>query len=300
MKTSDLANLLLLGALWGASFLFMRMGADAFGGMALAGVRAAMAGVCFLPLLASNARRAEMHRHWRAIALVGVTNSALPFVLFAYAALALPAGLSAIFDAITPLLVAASGWLWLGERLSRTQLAGLLLGFAGVLWLIGDSVHVQGGVQSLLACLACIGATVCYAFSVHFSRRRLAGVSPLTSAAGSQMVAAVVLLPFTAWSWPAAMPGAGAWVAVLGLGIACTAVAYVMFFHLIARVGAARTMTVLYLIPAFGVLWGWMFLGEAFSAAMGAGCGVILVGTALISRPGSPRNRADVQIEPSM
>ncbi|TBR36767.1 MULTISPECIES: DMT family transporter [Dyella] len=300
MKTSDIGNLLALGALWGGSFLFMRMGAGEFGGMALAGMRALVAGVCFVPLFASAARRTEMRQHWRAITVVGITNSALPFVLFAYAALVLPAGLSAIFDAITPLLVAGSGWLWLKERLSRSQLAGLLLGFAGVLWLIGDNVHIEGSMQSVLACLACVGATVCYAFSVHYSRRRLAAVSPLASAAGSQIVAAIVLLPLTVAAWPATSPGASAWGAMLGLGVACTAIAYVMFFQLIARVGAARTMTVLYLIPAFGVLWGWLFLGETFSAAMGLGCIVILAGTALISRPARIGNRNGVQVEPSM
>ena len=140
MKKSDLAALLLLGALWGASFLFMRMGADQFGGMALAGLRAIGAALCSLPLLASRERLAEMRRHWRPIAVVGMSNSALPFVLFSYAATSLPAGVSAISDAIGPLLVALSGWLWLGEKLDGTRTAGLLVGFAGVVWLIAGSV----------------------------------------------------------------------------------------------------------------------------------------------------------------
>jgi drug/metabolite transporter (DMT)-like permease len=282
MKRSDVGVLLLLGALWGASFLFMRMGADAFGTMALAGLRAIGAALCFLPLLASRHHMAEWRAHWRPIALFGLTNSALPYVLFSFAAKSLPAGLSSIFDAITPLLIAASGWLWLNQKLDAPRIWGLLIGLAGVIWLVGDTAGLgHGGAATGWAMAACVGATVCYAFSVHYSQHYLRHVSAMTSTAGSQVAAAVFLTPSTIWLWPAKMPGLQAWLATAGLAIACTAVAYLLFFRLIARVGTAPTMTVLYLIPAFGVLWGCMFLGEAFTPVMAAGCAVILLGTAL-------------------
>ncbi len=282
MKRSDITVLLLLGALWGASFLFMRMGASEFGSMPLAGMRAIGAAACFAPLFASRHRVAELRAYWKPLAVMGLTNSALPYVLFSFAAQILPAGLSAIFDAITPLLVAASGWLWLNEKLNAPHMTGLVIGLAGVLWLIGDTAGFGHGVAGTMpAMLACVAATVCYAFSVHYSHRRLKTVSPMTAAAGSQLVAALALAPSTVWLWPAKAPGAQAWIAMFGLAVACTAVAYVLFFRLIARAGAARTMIVLYLIPAFGVLWGSLFLGEAFTAAMAVGCAVILLGTAL-------------------
>ncbi|MFC5742677.1 DMT family transporter [Dyella tabacisoli] len=282
MKRSDIAALLLLGALWGASFLFMRMGADAFGSMPLAGLRAIGAALCFAPMLASRRYMTELRAHWRPIAVVGLTNSALPYVLFSYAAQSLPAGLSAIFDAITPLLVAASGWLWLSEKLDTPRILGLLIGLAGVLWLVGDTAGLgHGNAHAGWAMAACVGATVCYAFSVHYSHRRLRTVSPMSTTAGSQIVAALLLTPSTIWQWPAQTPSTQAWLAMLGLAVACTAVAYLLFFRLIARVGAARSMTVLYLIPAFGVLWGTLFLGETFTMAMAVGCVVILLGTAL-------------------
>jgi drug/metabolite transporter (DMT)-like permease len=282
MKRSDIAVLLLLGALWGASFLFMRMGASEFGSMPLAGMRAIGAAICFTPLFASRHRVVELRAYWKPLAVMGLTNSALPYVLFSFAAQILPAGLSAIFDAITPLLVAASGWLWLNEKLNAPHMAGLVIGLAGVLWLIGDTAGFgHGGTGTILAMAACVAATVCYAFSVHYSHRHLKAVSPMTAAAGSQLVAALALAPSTIWLWPAKAPGAQAWIAMLGLAVACTAVAYVLFFRLIARAGAARTMIVLYLIPAFGVLWGSLFLGEAFTVAMAVGCAVILFGTAL-------------------
>jgi len=162
MKKSDVAALLLLGALWGASFLFMRMGAAQFGSMALAGMRAIGAAICSIPLLMSRERLVELRANWRSVTLIGLTNSALPFVLFSYAAQSLPSGLSAIFDAIAPLLVAASGWLWLGERLNATQASGLVIGMTGVVWLIGGSMGFgHGGAAVGWAMAACVGANVC-------------------------------------------------------------------------------------------------------------------------------------------
>ncbi|WP_266183841.1 DMT family transporter [Dyella humicola] len=282
MKKSDIAALLLLGAIWGASFLFMRMGADQFGGMALAGMRAIGAAVCSLPLLLSRRRMAEMRTHWRPIAVVGLANSALPFVLFSYAAQSLPAGVSAISDAIAPLLVAASGWMWLGERLDATRASGLVIGLTGVVWLVAGTMGFgHGGGATGWAMAACVGANVCYTFGAHYSQRRLRGVAPLSVATGSQVAAAMLLLPFTVWLWPAKMPGVEAWLAMFGLAAACTSIAYVLFYRLMSRIGATKSMAVLYLIPVFGVLWGLVFLHEPVTPAMAGGCTIILLGVAL-------------------
>lgn len=294
MKKSDVAALLLLGALWGASFLFMRMGAAQFGSMALAGMRAIGAAICSIPLLMSRERLVELRANWRSVTLIGLTNSALPFVLFSYAAQSLPSGLSAIFDAIAPLLVAASGWLWLGERLNATQASGLVIGMTGVVWLIGGSMGFgHGGAAVGWAMAACVGANVCYTFGAHYSHRRVQSVSPLTIAIGSQVAAAIMLLPFTAWLWPATSPSVQAWVAMFGLASGCTSLAYVLFYRLLARIGSTRSMAVLYLIPVFGVVWGAMFLRESITVAMAGGCAVILLGVALTTgmvklRPAAP------------
>jgi drug/metabolite transporter (DMT)-like permease len=235
-----------------------------------------------------------MRANWRSIALIGLSNSALPFVLFSYAAQSLPSGLSAIFDAIAPLLVAASGWLWLGQRLNATQASGLVIGMTGVVWLIGGSMGFgHGGAAVGWAMAACVGANVCYTFGAHYSHRRVQSVSPLTIAIGSQVAAAVMLLPFTVWWWPATSPGLQAWVAMFGLAAACTSLAYVLFYRLLARIGSTRSMAVLYLIPVFGVVWGAMFLHESITLAMAGGCAVILLGVALTTgmlklRPTAP------------
>ncbi|PWK86666.1 DMT family transporter [Fulvimonas soli] len=290
MRKSDIAVLLALGALWGASFLFMRMGAGAFGGMALAGLRAIGAALCSIPLLASRRRLAQLRAHWRPLAVVGLANSALPFVLFSYAAQSLPAGVSAISDAIAPLLVAASGWLWLGERLDAARIVGLVVGLAGVVWLVAGTLGLgHAGPASGWAMAACGGANVCYAFGAHYSQRRLRDVAPLVVATGSQLAAATMLLPLTVWRWPARTPALPAWLAAFGLAAACTTLAYVLFYRLLARVGATRSMAVLYLIPVFGVLWGLVFLHEPVTLAMAGGCAVILLGVALTTGLLHPR-----------
>jgi drug/metabolite transporter (DMT)-like permease len=291
VKKSDLAILVLLGAIWGASFLFMRMGADQFGSMALAGMRAIGAAICSVPLLFSRERRAELRANWWPVTLIGLSNSALPFVLFSYAAQSLPAGLSAIFDAIAPLLVAASGWLWLGEKLSASRASGLLIGLIGVVWLIGGNLRFgHPGAPVGWAMAACVGANVCYTFGAHYSQRRMRTVTPLTVAIGSQFASAAMLLPFTVWLWPARMPDAHAWIAMVGLAAVCTSLAYVLFYRLLAHTGSAPAMAVLYLIPVFGVIWGAAFLGESVTLAMAGGCLVILLGVALTTGMLRPRD----------
>jgi drug/metabolite transporter (DMT)-like permease len=288
MKKSDLACLTALAALWGASYLFMRVCAGEFGAITLAGARAAIAAALLLPLLAGD--WSALRRHWKPVLLVGLTNSALPFVLFALAALGINASLSAIFNAATPLYAAVIGRVWLGEPIGRTRAAGLALGFCGVVWLAADNASFKPGATGW-AVLACVAATMLYAFSAHFSKRYLATVPPLAVAAGSQLAAALVLAPAALVLHPATAPSARAWGALLCLGALCTALAYVLFFRLIARVGAARTMAVPFLVPAFGVLWGVLFLGETFTKAMAAGSALIVLGTALATGLVNPARR---------
>jgi drug/metabolite transporter (DMT)-like permease len=212
--------------------------------------------------------------------------SALPFVFFAVAALALNTGLSAILNAMSPLWGALIAWLWLGERLSGLRIAGLALGFAGVVWLAGDAASLapgEHGVSAALAVGACVAATMCCGFGANCARRHLVGVPALAIAAGSQAAAALWLLLPGGWLWPQVMPPPGAWAAVAALAAPCTALAYLLYFWLIARLGAARAISVTFLIPVFGMAWGYVFLGEAVTPVMLLGCAVVLAGTALAS-----------------
>lgn len=282
MRPLDLGELVLLAALWGGSFLIMRLGAGDFGPIALAFVRVLIASLFLLPVLAMRAQVADLRAHWKPIAIVGVLNSALPFAAYSYAALSITAGLSSIFNATTPLWGALIAWLWLRDKLTPARVAGLVIGFAGVLWLAWDKASFRPGGTGW-AVLACLAATLLYGVAASFTKRYLQGVAPLAVATGSQVSAAVALLvPALLW-WPAASPPTSSWIAAVLLGVLCTGVAYILYFRLIANVGPANAISVTFLIPVFAVLWGWMFLREPLTWVMAGGCAVILFGTGLVT-----------------
>jgi drug/metabolite transporter (DMT)-like permease len=284
MNQHNLVDLLLLGALWGASFLFMRMGAAEFGPAPLVFLRVAGASLCLLPLLALRGETAALRQHWRAIALVGVLNSAIPFMLFMVAALVLSAGLMSVFNATTPIWGALVGWVWLRDKPAPQRLLGLAIGLAGVVglsWGKADFKVGALGVSPAMGIGACVAAAMLYGVAGHLSRRTLTGVPPLAVATGTQISAALVLVLPAWWAWPAALPSAQSWWAAAALAVGCTGLAYVLYFRLMANAGATVAMSVTFLIPAYAMLWGWWFLGEQPTATMLMGGAVILLGTAL-------------------
>jgi drug/metabolite transporter (DMT)-like permease len=286
VKPADLVALLTLAALWGASFLFMRLGAGEFGAFALTALRVGGAALFLLPLVALRGQGATLRRHWRPIVVVGFLNSALPYLMFAIAALAINAGLSSILNATAPLWSVLIAWLWVREPLTASRLAGVCLGFVGVTMLAWDKASLQPGehgVSAAVAIGACLVATLCYGVAANYTKRTLNGVAPLAVAAGSQTAAAAMLAAPAVAMWPSATPSATAWVSLAALAVLCTGVALVLYFRLIARLGASRAITVTFLIPLFGVLWGALFLGERITPWMLLGCAVILAGTALVT-----------------
>ncbi|MDM4765070.1 DMT family transporter [Pelomonas sp. SE-A7] len=280
MKSSDLAELLLLAAVWGASFLFLRWGAPAFGPLTLAGLRVLGAALFLLPILMHRQGLAELRSVWRPMLGLGLLTSAIPFVLFSYAALAITAGLSSILNATTPLWGALVAFVWLSQRLDAMRVLGLVVGFGGVVFLAWDQASFKPG-GSGWAILACLGATLSYGLSASFTKRYLANVSAMTQAAGSQIAATVWLLPFALWFWPATTPEPRAWVSVVGLALLCSGLAYILYFRLLQRVGPTNALAVTFLIPVFALLWGGLFLGESLTLHMLAGCAIVLLGTAL-------------------
>ena len=290
MKPRDLLDLTLLAALWGGSFLFMRYAVPDFGVVPLIWLRVALASICLLPLLLLKRQFGVLRRQAGALTVMGLFNSGLPFLLIAWATLSITAGLASIMNAMTPVFTALIGALWLGDRLDGRRSLGLLLGLAGVALLAADKADFRPG-GSGWAIVAMLLATACYGFAANHTRRYLQGVPALVNATGTQLVSALVLLPPALWSWPERMPGLGPWLAALVLGVACSALAYVLFFRLIARVGASRAVTVTFLVPVFGTLWGALFLGEPVTVSMLAGGAVVLLGTGLATgviggRPG--------------
>jgi drug/metabolite transporter (DMT)-like permease len=284
MSRRDLSDLLLLGAVWGASFLFMRMGAADFGPIALVFVRVAGASALLLPLLLLRGQGPALRQHWRRIAIVGLLNSALPFLLFTTAALVLGAALMSVFNATAPIWGALVAWAWLGEKPTRERLLGLAIGVAGVIglaWGKADLKPGEHGISAAAGVAACILGTVLYGVAANYTRRFLAGVPSMAAAAGSQLSSTVFVLPLALWAWPETNPGVQPWLAALALAVLCTGVAYVLYFRLIGSAGSSTAISVTLLIPAFAMAWGWLFLGEQPTAGMLIGCGVILFGTAL-------------------
>ena len=280
MRRRDVVELLALAALWGGSFLFMRVAVPAFGPFALAFLRVFGAALLLVPLLAARGELAALRRHWRTIAVVGFVNSALPFLCFAYAALTINAGVSAIFNSATPLFAAIVAWLWLGDRMTPLRVVGLCIGFAGVLWIGWDKADFGPG-GSAVAIGACLLATMSYGIGPSLTKRRLGAVPPLAVAAGSQVAAAIFLVVPALLAWPAVAPSAHAWTMIALLAFVGTGLAYLLYFRLIARAGPANAVAVTYLIPIFAVAWGGLFLGERLTLPLVAGCAVIFIGTAL-------------------
>lgn len=282
MKRNDLIDLVLLAAIWGASFLLMRVASPAFGPLPLIELRVGIAALVLLPLLAMRGGLVALKARFGPLVFVAFANSALPFVLYAWALLSVSAGFAAVANASSPLWAALVAYLWLRDRLSPVATAGLFIGFAGVVVLSWGKVSFHDG-GSGWAVLACIGATLSYGVAANYTKRFLSGIAPLAVATGSQLYAALMLLPAALANWPSSMPGAAPWAAVIVLGVLCTGLAYFLYFRLIERVGPARAISVTFLVPAFGMFWGALLLDETVSLQMILGCLTILAGTALAS-----------------
>ena len=219
MPFASIADFVALAAIWGASFLFMRLAVGDFGVVGTAAARVAIATAFLLPLMLAKGHGAVFRRHWWKVCLVGLLNSALPFMLFAFALLSITTGLSAILNATVPLFGAVVAWVWLKDRPTGSRVLGLLVGFTGVAALAWDKASFRPdaatGIAPAWAVLACLVATVCYAIAASATKRFLAGLPPLVTATGSQLGATLALALPALLLWPAHMPGTQAWLALL-------------------------------------------------------------------------------------
>jgi drug/metabolite transporter (DMT)-like permease len=277
-------DFILLAAVWGASFLFMRIAVVEFGPFATAGVRVTIASAFLLPILLYKGLGAQLLRHWKHVFFVGVLNSAIPFVCFSFALLSITTGLSSMLNATVPLFGALVAWFWLHDKPSRTRSLGLLIGFLGVAMLAWDQAGVKpgaSGIAPVWAVLAGLLACACYAVSASYTRRFLADVPALVIATGSQIGAMLGLALPTLLFKPTQLPSGSAWLALLAVGVVSSGIAYILFFRLIANAGPARALSVTYVVPVFAVLYGLIFLGERITPWMLLCGAVIVAGTAL-------------------
>ena len=288
----SIVELILLARIWGESFLFMRIGAPEFGPILFTTLRASIGAIFLFSCLLLFKQIKALNGHWRKIFVVGALNTAIPFALFGYATLTLSAGTTSVLNATTPMFGAIVAYFWLKDKLTLSATLGLLVGFIGVYLLVSKHLHMDANsvgyeseskvlLPTLVPTLAAMLAALCYGISANYTKKYLTGIKPLALAAGSQIAASAMLIPISLFFIPETLPSSKAAWSVILIGVICTGVAYILFFRLIAELGPAKAISVTYLIPAFGILWGALFLDETISIMMITGACVILLGVAL-------------------
>ncbi len=270
-------ELLALGAIWGASFLFMRIAAKDFGAFALVEVRLALGGLILSPFLWRERKRITGKLWWK-IAGIGAINSAVPFTLFAWAAQRAPAGIGAISNATAAMFTALIAFLYFGERINTRRAIGLAAGFIGVVVLASGKTS---GASVWPAALAGTFAAFLYGIGANLLRKHLSGIPAGANASATLLCAAVLLSPFAIATWPDHAVPTLSWASAIMLGVLCTGIAYMLYYRLIYRIGAPRASTVTYLVPLFGVLWAWLLLDEPVTFSMALACALILGSVAL-------------------
>ncbi|WP_030132613.1 DMT family transporter [Pseudomonas sp. QTF5] len=273
MNPVDILRMLSLAAIWGASFLFMRVIAPVIGTIPTAFFRVSIAAVGLLVILGLMRISWDFKGKLKTVMLLGVINSGIPATLYSVAAQVLPAGYSAIFNATTPLMGVLIGGLFFHEKLTAAKLGGVFLGLFGV-GILTRAGPVAFNMELLMGALACLMATTCYGFAGFLARRWLdhaGGLDSRLSALGSMLGATLLLLPMFGYSVisqpPESWGGWSVWLSLLGLGLVCTAFAYIIYFRLLSSIGPVKSMTVTFMIPPFGVLWGALLLDEPLSMA---------------------------------
>ena len=280
MRPGDLGALTLLGALWGGSFLFISVAVPALGPALLVELRVLLAAVALALCAVAVGRLPALRSQWKEFLILGGLNASAPFTLIAISQLNLTASLAAIMNSTTPLFAAVVAAAWIGEELTTRKIFGLLLGVVGVAVLVGlDPVPLNGVV--LLSVGASLLAALCYALGGVYAKRTFPGVPPLAMGIGQQAAAAAILLPLAAANLPEEPPSLAVMLSVLGLALLSTAVAYMIYFRLMANVGPTKTLTVTFLVPVFGVIFGVLLLGDPVGVGTFAGMGIILSSVAL-------------------
>lgn len=276
-------ELTVLGAIWGGSFLFMRVAAKDFGALPLVEMRLGLGALILLPFLWKARESFRGARIWAKLALIGLINSAVPFVLFAWAAQRAPAGIGAITNSMAVLFTALVGFLFFGEKIGAQRAIALLAGFAGVVVLASGKT---AGASIGWAVAAGCAAAFLYGIGANLVRRQLTGLPAAAVAAATLGCSALLTLPFALATWPDHAIPAKSWLSATMLGVLCTGIAFVMYYRLIQRIGAGRAVAVTYLVPLFGVAWGWMLLGEPLTITMLIAGALILGSVAMSQRAG--------------
>ena len=282
MRPRDFAGLIMLSALWGGSFLFIRVAVPALGPFFLVELRVGLAAAAlFLYALAAGSVP-KIRGRWKSFLVLGFLNAAVPFSLISAAEIHLTASLAAILNSTTVMFTAIVAAVWMGDALTARKAIGIVLGIVGVSVLVGwDPLPLNGAV--LFAVAAMLLASLSYALGATYAKRSFAGIPPLGMAIGQLSGAVVLLLPMAVVSVPESAPSTVVTFSMLGLAFLSTALAYLIYFRLIENVGPTSTLTVTLLVPVFGLLFGVLLLEEPFGPGTLAGLGIILTSVVLIT-----------------
>ncbi|HEY1329132.1 MAG TPA: DMT family transporter [Casimicrobiaceae bacterium] len=291
IRPQDAARLVALALIWSASFVLIRVLSPAVGPFWVATSRLLIGGLAMAAWLALSREKVDVRAHWTAYVFIGVLNSGLPFVLWAFAALHLPASYLVILNAMTPLFGAAIAPFAVGERLNAPKVAGLASGVVGVV-LVTRAVPLAGDARFAVALCAGLAAALCYALAAIWIKRKAAALQPIAIAAWSQLFAGALLLPLAMPSRVAGPVDFTVAVNLLLLGLVCSGIAYLLYYRLIRDIGPTRALTVTFLMPAFGMVWGALLLHESITAGMVAGAALIVAGTAAVLRPSAAARTA--------
>ncbi|HZC83297.1 MAG TPA: DMT family transporter [Rubrobacter sp.] len=282
MRPRDFAGLIMLGVLWGGSFLFIRVAVPALGPFLLVELRVGLAAAAlFLYALAAGSMP-KIRGRWRSFLVLGFLNAAVPFSLISAAEIHLTASLAAILNSTTVMFTAIVAAVWMGDALTARKAIGIVLGIVGVSVLVGwDPLPLNGIV--LLAVAAMLLASLSYALGATYAKQSFSGIPPIGMALGQLGGAVALLLPLAVVSLPERAPSTVVTFSMLGLAFLSTAVAYLIYFRLIENVGPTSTVTVTLLVPVFGLLFGVLLLEEPFGPGTLAGLGIILTSVVLIT-----------------
>jgi drug/metabolite transporter (DMT)-like permease len=287
MSTADWATLLLLSVIWGGSFFFIELAIDTVAPLTLVLIRVALAAaMLWIFLLVRGERLAMPPGAASSFLVLALLNNVIPFTMFAWAQESITGGLASILNATTPIWgVIVANAFTADEKATPAKVAGVLLGFAGVALMIGPDFLGQIG-TGVLAQLACLAATLCYALAGVWARRfRNIGVPPVAVATGQLTASTLVMLPLVLLfepPWRAAAPSAQAWLALVALALFCTSLAYILYFRLVASAGATNSLLVTFLIPITAILLGALILDERLEPRHFAGMALIGAGLAAI------------------
>ncbi|MCG8428903.1 MAG: DMT family transporter [Chromatiales bacterium] len=281
MSQLHFAILVFLAMLWGGSFLFMRIAAPVLGAVWLIEFRVLLAGLVLLPVIIYQKQFFEMLKRYRQLLIAGALNAALPFSLLAYAAIELSAGLTSILNATVPIFSALFAYLVLKEKIGMGKVIGIVLGFFGVIVLMAWRQQGELPPPSLISIGAVLLAAISYVLAANYTKQRLTDIQPLVYVTGSQLGAALLLIPLLPFFIPEQEPNDQVIFSVIALAVLSTSLAFAFYFHLIKQIGPTQTLTVTYLIPVFAILWGNWFLDEQLTLTMLTGCSLIIFGTAL-------------------